>query len=124
MKSLVRAIDALEAWVTKNPSRINQLVNGTAEVHKRAAPAQTVTNDADIGLRLDHAGIVEKNGKKYKRLSLQPNKNAKNSTIKELAQKDSHQILAQADILVEQNPKTEQSRLRDLFSDLRAKVKK
>ena len=55
-------------------------------------------NDREIGTRLDNGEKLIKNGIEYNRYKLQPNKQAANLTLKKLAQENSHQVLAQADL--------------------------
>ena len=70
---------------------------------QRVFPPQTNKNDEAFGLRLDKGEPVQ--GKPgHVRLKLQANREAKNNTIRDLASKDSHQVLASVDVDTKQEP--------------------
>ena len=70
---------------------------------QRVFPPQTKKNDEAFGLRLDKGEPVQ--GKPgHVRLKLQANREAKNNTIRDLASKDSHQVLASVDVDTKQEP--------------------
>jgi len=92
------SLKSLKAWVFQSPSRVKKIAEGKGAPGTRAAPAQAGTNDKKIGSRLDNGETVVKSGKEYKRYKFQINKGADNSTLKQLANKDSHKVWSQADI--------------------------
>ena len=47
---------------------------------------------------MDNGEKIVQGGKEYKRYKFQINKGAENSTLKELANKDSHKVWSQADV--------------------------
>ncbi|PNS21220.1 hypothetical protein CAC42_3558 [Sphaceloma murrayae] len=68
------------------------IARGAGTAGSRAAPAQAGNNDKKIGVRLDNADTIVKEGKKFKRYKLQVNKGAENPTLKGLADKNSHEM--------------------------------
>ncbi|KAB8213066.1 hypothetical protein BDV33DRAFT_84268 [Aspergillus novoparasiticus] len=116
-RALKDAVRALRAWVDASASRSAKIAKGEGTPGTRAAPARTAVNDSNIGVRLDHAEIVTKDGKAYKRYKLQANKNASNATIKGLANKNSHRVYAEADVAVDDSISTE-DKISKLFQDL------
>ncbi|RMZ46504.1 hypothetical protein AFCA_012201 [Aspergillus flavus] len=116
-RALKDAVRALRAWVDASASRSAKIAKGEGTPGTRAAPARTAVNDSNIGVRLDHAEIVTKDGKTYKRYKLQANKNASNATIKGLANKNSHRVYAEADVAVDDSISTE-DKISKLFQDL------
>ena len=77
---------------------MKKIAEGSGTPGTRAAPAQSGTNDVKIGSRLDNGEKIVKDGKEYKRFKFQINKGAENSTLKQLANKNSHKVWSQADI--------------------------
>ncbi len=66
-----------------------------ATAGSRAFPKNVGANDVHYGARLDWGEKYQKaDGNWYRRLYLQPNKDAADSTLKELAQESSHMNLA------------------------------
>jgi hypothetical protein len=53
---------------------------------------------------LDYGEKFVKDGKTYQRLNWQLNKDAENSTLKKLAQQDSHYVWSTADVAVVETP--------------------
>ncbi len=88
-------------WVFQARSRMEQIVSGTGTPGTRAAPTQAGNNDAKIGLRLDYGETFIRDGKMYRRVNLQVNKNAENPTLKALVKKNSHEVWSHADVLIE-----------------------
>ena len=89
-RAMKDALKQLETWVGKHPSQITEIAEGKGTPGSRAAPTQASTNDAKIGVRLDNAETIYKDGKEYKRYKLRANKGAANLTIKRVADKDFH----------------------------------
>lgn len=116
-RALKDGVRSLKQWVTTSTSRATRIVKGEGEAGTRAAPARTPANDSKIGVRLDNGEIVTKDGKQYKRYKLQANKNASNSTIKELANKNSHRVFAEADIPLDESIPFDE-RLSSFWQDL------
>ncbi len=103
------ALGLLKDWVNQSKSRRLKLIRGNGDVGTRAAPTRSGKNDENIGSRVDFGPIVVKDGnKEHRRFFFQLNKDADNSTIKKLAQKDSHKVWSSADIMVKENPTTEE----------------
>lgn len=65
-----------------------------------------------------------KDGRRYKRYNLQANKGADNATLKEMANKNSHQVLAQADINRDDITTSDDDKVANLFGDLEQGIKK
>ncbi|GES57855.1 putative phosphotransferase enzyme family protein [Aspergillus terreus] len=79
---------ALKVSSTKQ-KLLRPAVGDNTAAGRRIIPAQT--HDGSIGVRIDRGMQVDKRIKIY----VQPNKNADNRTIKELANQNSHQNLAE-----------------------------
>ncbi|KAK2863700.1 hypothetical protein FQN49_004074 [Arthroderma sp. PD_2] len=122
-RPILKGVELLQSWFTTAPSRATRLVKGEGTPGTRAGPTQTVPNDKTIGVRLDNAEQVTKNGQTFKRYKLQPNKNAANATIKELANKNSHQVLAEADMSLDESIPA-LTRFSSFFEALRQNVEK
>ena len=86
------SLRSLKAWVLQSPSRVKKIAEGKGTPGTRAAPTQLSTNDKKIGSRLDNGEKIIKSGKEYKRYKFQINNGADNSTLKQLANKDSHKV--------------------------------
>ncbi|MCJ1472450.1 hypothetical protein MMC13_001098 [Lambiella insularis] len=97
---VAKLIDELGTWMKMSSGRMKKMFSGEGTPGTRAAPTQTPKNDANFGLRIDHGEKFNKGGKVFQRFNVQANKNAKNSTIRAMANKNSHQILTYADVLV------------------------
>lgn len=118
----------LQQYLASTKSRLTKIINGQGEPGTRAAPAMMGKTDAEIGLRLDYGDKFVNDGKEYRRYKLQVNKQASNPTLKELAAKDSHKVLAEADMQINPVPDNADQAaadfFRDLEEDLEAKAKK
>ncbi|KAJ6001654.1 hypothetical protein N7499_008847 [Penicillium canescens] len=119
----IESLNKLKNWVLGRSSQVLKLAQGQGIAGTRAAPAQAGTNDTKIGSRLDHGEKVIKDGKEYKRYKWQLNKNAENSTLKELANKDSHKVWSEADVPVTSDTADEKERVEKLFADLKNNMK-
>jgi hypothetical protein len=108
--------------VLASPSRVAKLARGEGTPGTRAAPAQAGNNDKKIGVRLDNADTIVKDGKKFKRYKFQVNKGADNPTLKTLADKNSHEVWSQADMPVDDGDPEEV--VNNLFDDLEKNLKK
>ncbi|KAF2228286.1 hypothetical protein BDZ85DRAFT_255723 [Elsinoe ampelina] len=97
-RAIKEALRELKTWVVRNPSRMTSLASGNGTPGTRAAPTRTDKNDKAIGLRLDNGETVTKDGQQYKRYKLQANKDADDKAIRDLAKKNSHLVLSQADL--------------------------
>ncbi|KAJ5036777.1 hypothetical protein NUH16_004656 [Penicillium rubens] len=120
------SLEKLKNWVLGRNSQITKLAQGQGIAGTRAAPSQSGPNDTSIGSRLDHSEEFEIDGKKYRRFKWQINKNAANATLKELANKDSHKVWAEADVPVgsdASNASDAKARVEKLFSDLKKNMK-
>jgi hypothetical protein len=98
---------------------VAKLARGEGTPGTRAAPAQAGNNDKKIGVRLDNADTIVKDGKKFKRYKFQVNKGADNPT---LADKNSHEVWSQADMPVDDGDPEEV--VNNLFDDLEKNLKK
>lgn len=67
---------------------------------------------------MDYGENIVKDGKEYRRYKLQTNKGADNETLKQLADKDSHQVWSTADIPVGEGRPADI--VEKLFEDLEA----
>jgi SRSO17 transposase len=114
------SLSALKKWLTASTSRMKTVVSSSGTAGYRAAPAQSGNNDAKIGSRLDYGERFEKDGKTFQRLNWQLNKDAENSTLKKLAQQDSHYTWSTADVEVVNNPTKDEvkTKAEDIFEQL------
>ncbi|KJX96291.1 hypothetical protein TI39_contig679g00001 [Zymoseptoria brevis] len=121
-RALKESLKGLKTWVFASPSRVMKLARGEGAPGTRAAPAQVGNNDKKIGVRLDNADTIVKDGKTFKRYKFQVNKGAENPTLKTLADKNSHEVWSHADIPVgEGDP---EDVVNHLFEDLEKNLKK
>lgn len=116
----VISLSELKRWVTSSVSRMKTVVGGNGTAGFRAAPTRSGNNDQKIGSRLDYGEKFLKDGKTYQRLNWQLNKDAENSTLKKLAQQDSHYVWSTADVEVVENPSEDQAKTatEDVFNQL------
>ncbi|KAL8703900.1 MAG: hypothetical protein Q9201_002912 [Fulgogasparrea decipioides] len=119
-RALKDSLESLKAWVLRSPSRVKNIAEGNGIPGTRAAPTQLSRNDKKIGSRLDNGEKIIKSGKEYKQYKFQINKGADNSTLKELANKDSHKVWSQADIPIGEGSPEEL--VEQLFEDLEANM--
>ncbi len=97
-RALKSSLQSLKDWVLQSNYRIQKIANGQGTAGTRAAPAQAGNNDKIIGSRLDNGETFKKDGQEFKRYKFHVNKGADDKTLKDLANKDSHKVWAQADI--------------------------
>lgn len=118
-----QSLEALKGWVLGRSSQVIKLASGQGIAGTRAAPSQSGSNDSTIGSRLDNGEKIVKDGKEYKRYKWQINKNAENATLKELANKDSHKVWSEADILITSGASSAKGAVEQLFDDLKNNMK-
>lgn len=99
-RAIRSSITELHRLVMASRSRAATLIKGTGIPGTRAFPARTKANDAKFGVRIDNGEIVVRNGQEYKQYKFQANKEAENSTIRKIAEKNPHGVLAVAEIRV------------------------
>jgi len=75
----------------------------TASAGSRAWPTDR-GQDKSVGMRIDWGELFEENGKRMRNLCLQPNADADNATIKQKANKSTHQNLGVVAIDVDNPP--------------------
>lgn len=93
-----KAIDKLFTEALKSEGAISHLTQPTADgAGGRVYPAQNQKNDAKFGIRIDKGEAVHGQPNVI-RLKLQANSNAESKTIKDLAEKDPHAVLANVDV--------------------------
>ncbi|KAJ4992999.1 hypothetical protein SVAN01_01351 [Stagonosporopsis vannaccii] len=119
-RSLKVSLQSLKDWVFQSKSRVQKIASGQGTAGTRAAPAQSGTNDKTIGSRLDNGETFDKDGRQYKRYKFQVNKGADDKTLKDLANKDSHKVWAQADLPLGEGdaPEVVEQLFKDLEKDL------
>lgn len=117
------SLEALKNWVLGRSSQVTKIAAGQGIAGSRAAPSQSGPNDSKIGSRLDNGEKLMKDGKEYKRYKWQVNKNAENATLKDLANKDSHKVWAEADIPVTSDASAAKAAVEQLFEDLKKSMK-
>lgn len=105
---------ALKVSSTKQ-KLLRPAVGDNTAAGRRVIPAQN--HDSSIGVRIDRGMQVDKRIKIY----AQPNKNADNRTIRELANQNSHQNLAEAWVDIE-DP-ADDSTVNKIFDDLEASAR-
>lgn len=121
-RALKDALQKLENWVFRSSSRVDKIAKGGAP-GTRAAPTQAGDNDKSIGLRLDFGEPYPREGKEYRRVNLQVNKGAADPTLKSLANKNSHQVHASAEISAEEAKANPKAAVKGLFTDLKDDLK-
>lgn len=122
-RARLESLENLKNWVLGRASQISKLARGEGAAGTRAAPSQSGSNDTKIGSRLDHGEKLTKDGKEYRRYKWQINKNAENQTLKELANKDSHKVWAEADVPVTTDANETKAAVEKLFADLKTSMK-
>ncbi|KAL8990507.1 MAG: hypothetical protein Q9177_000858 [Variospora cf. flavescens] len=92
------AVKELFADISKSQSGLKRVLNpGVDGAGSRIFPSKTAKNDSKYGIRIDKGEPVD--GKpNVIRLKLQLNSNATNKTIRDLAKKDSHKVVATVDV--------------------------
>ncbi|GIK01372.1 hypothetical protein Aspvir_005406 [Aspergillus viridinutans] len=119
MGAIVDALRALRKRTLEVSSTKQKLlrpaVGDNSAAGRRIIPAQK--HDSLIGVRIDRGVQVDKRVKIY----VQPNKNADNRTVRDLANKDSHQNLAEAWVDIE-DP-VDDSTVNKVFDALEASAK-
>ncbi|KAI6797247.1 hypothetical protein KC363_g2981 [Hortaea werneckii] len=115
-RAVKESLQRMKSWVTSTASRVNKIASGQGDVGTRAAPTQAGSNDTEIGSRLDYGDKSIKDGKEFRRYKFQINKQAANSTLRDLANKDSHKVWAQADVPLDS--KSPEEAVEKLFEDL------
>jgi hypothetical protein len=114
---VLNALKLLEEY-TLTGKRPDKIVSNAAVPGTCAAPSQSAENDKHIGVRLDYGEAFNRDGKKVRHVKVQPNKGADNQSLKNLAAKNSHQVVAEAFIHTDSADPREA--VRDMFEDLRA----
>jgi len=100
------AIAELFAGVSNSKSGLHLLRPSPDGAGSQVFPAKTTKNDGRYGVRIDKGQPV--NGEqKTIRLKLQINSNATNKTLKDIAKKDSHKVIATVDVDSTQELSTE-----------------
>jgi hypothetical protein len=121
-RALRSSLETLKKWVLESDSRVQKIAKGQGIPGTRAAPTQAGNNDKKIGSRLDNGETFTKDGKQYKRYKFQVNKGADDKSLRELADKNSHKVWAQADIPV--GELDDYTAVENLFADLEKDLKK
>ncbi|KAI7500156.1 hypothetical protein KC367_g3872 [Hortaea werneckii] len=96
-RAVKESLQRMKSWVTSTASRVG-------------------SNDTEIGSRLDYEDKSIRDGKEFRRYKFQINKQAANSTLRDLANKDSHKVWAQADVPLDS--KSPEEAVEKLFEDL------
>jgi hypothetical protein len=96
--SIKKAIEHLFDDVARNKSAMKKLLNpSVGGAGSRVIPARNEKNDVKYGIRIDKGEPVA--GKaNILRLHLQINSNAQSKTLRDLAKKDPHKVIAIADV--------------------------
>ncbi|KAF4629415.1 hypothetical protein G7Y89_g8731 [Cudoniella acicularis] len=121
-KAIQAAVDKLFECTIKSKGRIETLVSGATTPGSRAVPARNSKDDTAIGARVDNGEVYKKDGRMVKAVFLQPNKNAENRTLRTMAEKNSHQNLAFAEVPIE--PEADDQKKRELAKQIFADFKK
>ncbi|KAL9025063.1 MAG: hypothetical protein Q9196_006050 [Gyalolechia fulgens] len=102
------AINKLFAEVAKTPSAVKRILNPTLDggIGTRVYPPRTAKNDSKFGVRIDRGELIP-GEPTLVRMNLQLNSNAENTTIKDLARKDSHKVVAVYDVDITQEANAE-----------------
>lgn len=115
-----KALTLLKNWVMDSSSRMKKLASGTGDSGARAAPARTKKNDQNLGSRIDYGPMWKDDKTEYRRYNWQLNSDANDSSIKKLAQKDSHKVWSHANVPVTPAPTEEEARkaVESMFKEL------
>ncbi|KAG6129927.1 hypothetical protein E4U38_004775 [Claviceps purpurea] len=97
--SIIDSVDELEEWMKMNEDRLNRLVEGQGTSGTRLASTKSGDNDK----------IEQEGGRTVRRFHLQLNSDARNPTLKAMANKDAHAIWSYADIPLDEEPSAEGS---------------
>ncbi|KAH8589705.1 hypothetical protein B0O99DRAFT_332067 [Bisporella sp. PMI_857] len=96
--AIKKAIEKLFGDAQKSKGAITRLTKPSTEgAGGRVYPARNQKNDAKYGIRIDKGEEVH-GQPNVVRLELQANSNADSKTIKDLARKDPHAVLATVDV--------------------------
>ena len=95
----------------------DKLLSKSAAAGTRLAPSRGENKDPEDGLRFDFGEITDRNGRQVRQVKVQPNKGAKDPSLKALAQKNSHQVLAEA--YVDVNHPDSREAAKQVISDLK-----
>ena len=90
--AVVKAISRVEALITGK--RADMLFSLAAVAGTRAEPKRD--EDKRAGVRVDFGEVVDRDGRKVRHYKVQPNKGADDPTLKDMAAKNSHQVVAEA----------------------------
>ncbi|KAL9101969.1 MAG: hypothetical protein Q9163_002827 [Psora crenata] len=92
------ALGELFTDVSKSKSGLQRLLKPSPDgAGSRVFPSMTAKNDGRYGVRIDKGEPV-KGKDNIIRLKLQINSNASNKTLRDIARKDSHRVIATADV--------------------------
>lgn len=112
--SVKKAVKGLFKEIGRTQSNLKRVLNmSEGGAGQRVFPPKTKKNDGNFCVRLDKGEAVK--GKPgFIRLKLQANSNANDKTIREMAQKDSHHVLASVDVDTKQEATEENAnKIRD-----------
>ena len=101
-RALKEALESLFDNILQTTARVRTIAEGNGTPGTRAAPARNANNDKRFGVRIDNGERVIKDGVEYKRYKMQANKEAENATIREMADKNPHKVLAVADLPIQE----------------------
>jgi len=118
VNALQEALKALRAWFSAAKSRKALITKSEGQPGHRAGPTRFENNDKKIGARLDYGEKFKKDDKEFRRLNFQLNKDAERKTLKDLANKNPHEVWAKADVPLDTGNKTEDEVFEDIFNDL------
>ncbi|KGO76260.1 hypothetical protein PITC_036860 [Penicillium italicum] len=96
--AIKKALRSLFDDAARTKSAMSRLLNPSAEgPGGRVYPARSQKNDQLYGIRIDRGELVR--GKPgFLRLKLQINSNAASKTLRDIAAKDSHQVVSEVDV--------------------------
>jgi hypothetical protein len=101
--AIKRALEAMFNDILKSKNALKRVLNPSLEgAGSRIYPPKDPSKDAKYGIRIDKGEPVHDKPNTV-RVKLQANSNAENKTIRDMAKKDSHAVLATADIDVTQD---------------------
>jgi hypothetical protein len=119
VNSIGKSVNKLLELALSTKSGIKKVTQPVGELGERCFPPRMPERDKKIGVRLDYAGLKEDG--QVRQLNLQINKGAKDPTLKKMAEKDSHAVVATVDVEVAQEA-TKENATR-VFNDLIRKIK-
>lgn len=115
INSIIKAVHKMERLLLTG-KRADKIVSAAAAAGTRAAPARNTPEEKEIGIRFDYGEVKDRDGRQVRHFKVQPNKGAADPTLKSLAAKNLHQVLAEAFVPIDS--KDSKEAVKELCADL------